>query len=317
MYRRRARVVLAALTLASLVLITVDFRSDGRSGEGLLGGLRGAATAVFAPLQEGLTAAVRPVGDALGSVGDLFRLRAENQRLRQRVDELSQRRESFANLRRENEQLRSLLDMRERIRLETIPARTTALAPPNYEWTISIDAGASDGVTRDMPVVNGDGLVGRVIQVTDDASRVLLAVDPQFAASARIASSGEVGPITGQGGGLLSFEPLDSEAAIEQGDTVVTSGYRNGVYPSGIPIGTVESPGEPSTRLQRTVGVRPFVDFTSLDHVLVIEHRPGEPLPPLEGFEDVPLDLPDAVGPTPGATGTPSPGATGTETPAP
>lgn len=293
--QRRARVLLAVLSLVALVLITIDFRSGGSSDGGPMDQLRGVATTVFSPVQEGLATLVRPVGNAVGSVGELFRLRAENERLRSRLRDLEQRRESFRDLQRENTELRSLLDMRGRVQLETVTAQTIGFAPSNYEWTISLDVGAEDGIRRDMPVINADGLVGRVIQVSPGAARVLLAIDPQFSAASRLASSAETGIISGEGGRLMTFEPLDSEAAIEQGDTVVTSPYENGLYPSGIPIGSVEAPGEPSTRLQRDVGVRPFVDFTSLNHVLVLLHRPGEPLPPLEGFQDVPFTPPDVA----------------------
>lgn len=290
---RRARIVLGILSLVAVVLITIDFRSDGASGEGPLGQLRGMVTAVFAPVQEGLAVVVRPVGDAAGAVGDLFRLRAENAQLRDRLEQLEQRRRSFSELERENEGLRSLLEMSRRTEIETVGARTIGFAPSNYEWTISLDVGSRDGVARDMPVINADGLVGRVIQVSSGASRVLLAIDPQFSAASRMASSGETGTISGRGGGLMTFQPLDSEATIERGDTVITSSYENGLYPSGIPIGEVEQPGEASTRIQREVGVRPFVDFTALDHVLVLRHHPGEPLPPLEGFRDVPFTPPE------------------------
>lgn len=304
MYRRRARILLAALSLAALVLITIDYRAGGPAGRGPIDQLRSVATTLFAPVQNGLATLVRPVGDVAGSVTDLFRLQSENARLRERLERLRERRESFEDLRRENAELRSLLDMRERISLDTITARVIALAPSNYEWTVSLDAGADDGVRRDMPVVDGDGLVGRVIQVTPRACRVLLAIDPQFHAASRLASTGETGTITGQAGGLMDFQPLDSEATIEQGDTVVTSSYENGLYPSGIPIGSVERPGEPSTRLQRDVGVRPFVDFTRLDDVLILRHTAGEPLPPLEGFEDVPFSPPTGTdrSPTPRPT---------------
>lgn len=311
--QRRARIVLGILSLVAVVLITIDFRSGGASGQGPLGQLRGAVTAVFAPVQEGLAVVVRPVGDAAGAIGDLFRLRAENEQLRDRLEQVEQRRRSFSELERENEELRSLLEMSRQIETETVGARTIGFAPSNYEWTISLDVGSRDGIARDMPVINADGLVGRVIQVSSRASRVLLAVDPQFSAASRMAVSGETGTISGRGGGLMTFQPLDSEAVIERGETVITSSYENGLYPSGIPIGEVEEPDEASTRIQREVGVRPFVDFTALDHVLVILHRPGEPLPPLEGFRDVPFTPPqrapaDDRGPGGGASPSPRPG---------
>ena len=109
------------LVLASLVLITIDFRSD----DGPLEGLRRIATAVFEPVQRGVGGLVRPVGDAFSSVGELFDLRDENARLRERLEELESHRQSFADLERQNTELRGLLGMRERLGLdETLVART-------------------------------------------------------------------------------------------------------------------------------------------------------------------------------------------------
>lgn len=313
--RRRARVLLAVLVLTTLVMVTVDFRSGGAGGsDGPLGRLRDGVTVVFGPVQDGLATLVRPIGDAVGTVGDLFELRAENARLRARLDELTDRRRSFDDLARENDQLREMLAMRDREDYESVVARTVALGPSNFEWTIIIDAGADDGLARDMVVLNGDGLVGKVIQVTPRASRVLLAIDPNFAAAARIGGNGETGTVDGRGGQPMLFNPLENpEAQIEAGDEVVTSSYSSGVFPPGIPIGEVEDPGDPGSRLAREVTVRPFVDFTRLDHVLVILNSPVPDVPPLDddGLEFVPPR--SSPGPSPSPTGSPAPGPSPTE----
>ncbi|MCC5949945.1 MAG: rod shape-determining protein MreC [Nitriliruptoraceae bacterium] len=282
MSQRRARVLLAVLLVAALVLVTVDFRSEpgGRTD-----GVRGVVTTVTRPLQDGVSALVRPFTTLGDTVNDLFATRGENRRLREQVATLQQRRASAADLERENVELRELLAIRDRTELPTVTARTVALAPSNFEWTITIDVGSNDGIERDMPVIDGDGLVGRVIQVTPNASRVLLAIDPTFAAAARVADSGEIGTIDGRGGDPMLMRPLDPEAGIEVGDEIVTSSYQGGVFPAGIPIGTVSSVPESASRLTSEVLVNPFVDFTRLHHVLVILVDPTEDVPPFEGSE--------------------------------
>lgn len=296
------------LVLVSLVLITIDFRSE----DGPLDGLRGVATTVFGPVQRGVGGLVRPIGDAFSSVGELFDLRDENARLRERLEELESRRQSFADLERQNEELRGLLGMRERLGLdETLVARTISFAPSNYEWVITIDAGSADGVTRNMPVINGDGLVGRVVQVTEHASRVLLAIDPNFAASAQTARQAEVGSIRGRGGDLMLFRPIDPEPVVEPGDEIVTNQYEYGLFPSGIPIGSVEEVGEATTQLEREVLVRPYVDFTRLDVVMVILRVPVETPPPVPDRPDEVPSIPDdLVSDDESPSPTPSPGGT-------
>lgn len=280
--RRRVRVLLVVLVLAALVLVTVDFRSgDG----GPLDRLRGGVTALLRPVQDGLATVVRPVGDAFGGVGELFRIRADNERLRERVDVLERRHRSTADVERENAELRELLAMRDHTGVEGVTARVVSLGPTSFEWVLTIDVGREDGIERNMPVVNGDGLVGRVIQVENHAARVLLAIDPNFGAPARHAGNGEAGTVIGRGGEPMLFQPFDPEASVEPGDEIVTSSYQSGAFPGGIPIGTVAGVGEVTAGLVRDVEIRPFVDFTTIHHVIVVT---SEPVAELPAFEDAP-----------------------------
>lgn len=288
--QRRARTLLVVLLFTALVLITIDFRGGD---DGPADRLRNGVTVIMRPIQEGVATLVRPFGDLGGGVRDVLATRAENQRLRDELADLEVRRSSSVDLQRENQQLRQLLDMRDRTALDTVAARTVALAPSSFEWTITIDVGTADGIERDMPVVDGDGLVGRVIQVTPDASRVLLAIDPNFSAASRTARVGEIGSIDGRGGDPMVMRPLDPDADIEVDDELVTSSYQGGVFPAGIPIGTVSEVVDTGSRLTREVLVSPFVDFTRLDHVLVVLTGGVAELPPFEGTEGLEFTRPD------------------------
>lgn len=307
--RRRARVLLAVLVLVALVLVTVDFRTGGNEGRGPLGWARGALSSVLGPVQEGLATIVRPIGNAVGTFSEVFELRAENERLRARLQALEQRRVSYEDVVRQNDELRSLLELQDAADMESVAARVIDLGSSNFDWTITIDVGARDGVERDMVVINGDGLVGRVIQVTNAHARVLLTIDPNFGAPARVARNAETGPITGAGGKPLVFSPFNPEAEVEAGDEIVTSQYSNSSFPSGIPIGTVEEPGDPEGLLTRLVTVRPFVDFSRLDVVLVVLRNPDEPIFPDRLPPDLPFNPPllnPEPGETPSASDTPS-----------
>lgn len=298
--RRRARILIGVLLVVSLVLVTLDVRG----GEGnLLERLRGTATTVLAPIQDGVSTLTRPLSDGTSNIRELFRIRSENAELQERVDELEQRRRARSDLERENQELRDLLDIRDHADLDTVAARAVALAPSSFEWTLTIDVGANDGVERDMPVINGDGLVGRVIQVTPTSSRILLAIDPSFSASARAGRTGEIGTMSGRGSDPMLMRPIEPSADIEVGDEIVTSSYAGGVFPGGIPIGVVTDAGEPTARLTRNIQILPYVDFTRLHHVHVVLNAPVEPVPPLDGTADIPfvpppvqrdLDLDDA-----------------------
>lgn len=290
--RRRARVVLAVLVLVSLVLVTADFRSDEG---GPLDGVRRVATAVFAPVQASATAVVEPVGRFFTGVGDLATTFEDNQRLRERVAELEERRRSTDDVARENDELRALLGMQEGRGWETVSATTIGIGPSNYEWTITIDVGTEDGVAEDMAVVDGDGLVGRVVLAERSTSRVLLTIDPNFAAAARVAGNGEVGNLSGRGSELLLLDLLDPGAEVGPGDEVVTSSYAFGVFPPGVPVGVVEALDEETPDLTRSVRVRPYVDFTSLGALLVVRTFPEDEPPEVPLAPERDLDPPQLV----------------------
>ena len=289
--RRRARIVLVVLVLAALVVVTIDFRAGD---DGVVEQVRGVVTSVLRPVQDGVTVLVRPLADGVSGIGDVFNTASENRELRDRVEVLEERRRTLTDLERENDELRRLLDVAESRDDVTIAARVVALAPSTFEWTVTLDVGSDDGVRRGMPVIDSDGLVGRIVQVGSRASRVLLAIDPNFSAAARLASNGEIGPVDGRGGEPMIFRPLDPDVAIEVGDEVVTSAYQGGMFPAGLPIGTVSDVGDATvTGLRREVRVQPFVDFTRLHHVLVVAHDPAEELPPLSATPDEPFAPPD------------------------
>lgn len=283
MYQRsRARALLAGFVFAALVLITVDMRA-GRTGP--LDRVRGLTTTAFGPIQEGVSTVTAPIGSIFSSVRELFDLRGENQRLRERIEELEAGQVRYDELVRQHDELRTLLAMAREEQLEGIGARTIANSPSNFEWLITIDVGSMDGVELDMPVVNAQGLVGKVIQVGATSSRVLLVIDFTFFAASRDLENDEIGFTRGQGGGLMRFQPIDPEGAFAAGDRIATSSYEYGVFPAGIPIGEIEDPGETTSGMNRTILVRPYVDFTALDAVFVVFHGQQEVLPPPEPLD--------------------------------
>jgi rod shape-determining protein MreC len=263
---RRTRVLLVLLLAASLALVTVDVRSNG---DGPLDKVGGALSAAVGPLQDALASALRPVGNFFAGFGKVAGLRRQIRDLESDNAVYKQRELGVGDVERENEQLRALLGMRDRLKLDFLAAEVIGVGPSNFESSIVLDRGTSDGIRKGMPVTGAGGLVGRVIAVTATTSRVMLVVDPSSGISARLASTGELGVCKGSGGNRLRFELLDSSAGAEVGDEVVTSGHEGSLYPPGIPIGIVD---EVSGRagLRRNVVVKPYVDFTSIDHVLVV-----------------------------------------------
>ncbi len=319
--RRRARILLVLFVVVALVLVTLDFRSEP-TGDDLASRLRGAVGVVLGPVQNGLSTLVRPISSAASNVGELVEIRAENARLRAQLARTEERRLSYDDVVRENDELRAQLGFRDRNELDTVTAQVIAQGASNFEWTATLDVGTDDGVRPDMPVVNGEGLVGRVIATSPSTSRVLLTIDPNFGAAVRVAETGVIGSLAGDGNEPLIFEPLITDVGIEVGQELVTSSYLGGTYISGIPVGVVTRADVEDGQLSRTVDVLPFVDFSTLGLVSVVMTDPVEEVEPLEldptpKFTVPPVDPQrpaDEVPPIPEPNVAPSPSPTGSDT---
>jgi rod shape-determining protein MreC len=277
---RSTRLLVFGLLVAALVTITVDARG-GR--EGPLATVGRGFGAVIGPLQEGVAAVVRPVGSFFTNVFRAGTLAEENAALREQITLLQRQGQEVLSLRRENEELHRQTDLRARLGFETMGASVTGEVPSNFEWGIYIDRGSVDGVTVDMPVIAGEGLVGRVVQVYPTSAEVMLIIDPDSAVGARLSSSGERGILLGQREEPLRLEFIDPDTEVEPGETVETSGYQieeglEGLFPSAIPIGVVDRVEADQSDLTLTVLVRPNVDFSRLDYVSLVTGTTGVPV---------------------------------------
>jgi rod shape-determining protein MreC len=269
---RRARTVLALLLVAAIVLITIDFRQpDG----GPVDRLQRLAIAVFGPLQQGASAVVRPVANLAALPAELGGLRDQNRRLEAEVARLRAQERTHQDVLGENRRLRGALGMARRCGCRTVGAAVVASSGSNFQLSVTVAAGTRQGVARGMAVLDADGLVGRVTQVTSDYATVLLVTDPTSGIAASLARGHAPGIVKGSGSQLLSFQPVRAGTRIRPGDPVVTQGYQGGVFPAGLPVGVVErvDPAGAASLVPR-VAVRPYAVLGALDVVAVVVERP-------------------------------------------
>ncbi len=158
-------------------------------------------------------------------------------------------------------------------------ARVIAADPAAAFRTVTIDKGAADGVRRDMAVLSPLGVVGRVIdEPASHAAKVQLIVDRTAGAGAFIDRTGAGGVVVGSEGDTpLRMEYVSNLADVSVGDLVMTSGL-DGIYPRGYVIGRIEKV-ERGSGLYRLIAIRPRVDFSSLDTVLLVTGaQPARPV---------------------------------------
>jgi len=296
MFSRRTRFLLAILVVASLTFVILDLRggegpfaSVRAVGANVLGGLERAAATVFSPIT-GAGSWWSTMRDQSGQITDLTR---ENQALRSELEQLTNDKARAAAL-------DGLLKVASVGQYRFVPAEVIAIGPvQDFSWTVTIDAGRNDGIEQDMSVINGAGLVGRVLKTTASTSTVVLIVDQGSAVGGRIAGTGEIGIVSGTGSQeTLEFELLDPLADVRVGDALVTFGSKGGrPYAPGLPIGQVVEVQGKGGQLTRTAIVAPFADMSQLSIVGVVTKPPREDprdsvLPELGDLSIVPTPAP-------------------------
>ena len=269
--------VAAVLVLFSLALITVYFRE---SEEGTLHSAQRIGLSVAMPFEVAGERIARPFRDAWGWTSDLVGAKQENEKLRKQLEALRQKVIQEQTAVSENDRLRDLLSF---VDGPSFPAGFTGVStrvvgrPPSaYNQQVLIAAGSSAGVRRNDPVVTQDGLVGLVTNVTSNGAKVTLLTDQSSAVSAIVLESGSAG--------LVRHGPSDSSALVldrvgkdefvEEGNLVITAGWRSGklesLYPRGIPVGMVKSVGQQDVDLYKRIQVAPLVNFDALAEVIVL-----------------------------------------------
>lgn len=270
---RSTRSLIAGLIVVSALTMTVDARSGGT---GPLAGIGGALLTLISPLQRAVAAVTAPIGSFVTSVTRLPELRSENEDLRARVAELEQRVATEGIDRERLAELEGLLDLEASLGEETtgVAAQVIASGLSNFEWTVTIDKGSSDGIEVGMPVLSEAGVVGVIVQVGLASSVVQTLLDPGTSVAGRL-PGGVTGLVEGRGAGDLRMGLIDPGAPVTAGDVVVTAGFSvpgagGSVFPQGILIGRVSRvlPGDASP--ERFVEIRPTVDFAALSVVLVV-----------------------------------------------
>lgn len=274
---RSTRVLVVALVSISLVTITVDYR-EGTDGP--LASLGDGALAVVSPLQEAVSKVTHPIGNFFSTLFRLPSIRHERDLLRERVDTLeTQLAEGRADQARLTE-TEALLGLQESLgqRIETTGAQVIANGVSNFEWTITIDKGSSDGIHENMPVVASAGLVGHVVNVGTSSSVVQLIIDPDSSVAGRLDVSRQTGLLSGEGQDDLQMSLVEPTVEVAPDEHVVTAGYRiagvaESLYPPNVLVGTVSRVLDEDSATEKFLTVRPAVDFSSLSLVLVVLSR--------------------------------------------
>jgi rod shape-determining protein MreC len=265
--RQRTGYLFIAVTIVHIGLISAQVNTD--RGVPVL---EAVTFGTFAEVQRAASSVIGGVRTSWGDYLALQGVRSDNERLRQDVARLQIALQQERAQAQQSRTFEQLLELRSQAQLATVAAGVIAgSASPDFR-TLTIDKGTRDGLRPDMAVLAPAGVVGRIITPSARAAKVQLLIDRNAAAGALVERSRAQGVVEGTGGDLrLNY--VSGTADVKVGDVVVTSGI-DGIYPKGFVVGQIESVERGSGTFGAIV-IRPAVDFSSLEAVLVVVAPPA------------------------------------------
>jgi rod shape-determining protein MreC len=271
--RRQVVVYVVLLAIAMLILAF--------SSSPPVTGLRRGVGYAMAPIQEVLRGTGQTIGSIFTAFGEIERLRIQNEELARRLNEVEAQNQGLASLRAQNELLTQLLDVHSSFEYETVAAEVISKRITDQERAISLDRGADVGIEVDDAVIGpGGALIGQVVEVGANFSRVLLISDTRINVAGLIESSRAVGLISGQLGQPLEMVNIPAEVTVTVNESVVTAGIElsagiRSPYPKGLLIGLIAGVSRSPDQLFQTALVTPVADLDRLEYVLVITNYEG------------------------------------------
>ena len=287
----RSALVAIVLLVVSLLLMTFDVRS---SSEGLGATFRSGAQFVAAPFQAGINAVVTPVVGFADGLANLAGLRQENEWLRERIAELESEVIRVDHLQDQVEELSVLLGLRLEGDLQelAVVAEVTGRAG-NLDPAMFINRGTDDGVHPGQPVVDGQGALVGVVSESGERSSVVTPITSRRSPAVTVRLAGDRrGIVEGLGTGGMQLSILDAEAAVAEGELLITFGPfgESDAYPKGLYVGTVMESALPRSGVIR-VDVEPIGDLDRVEYVGVLPWPPSpDQLSEETGEASIPAD---------------------------
>ncbi len=274
---RRRRFTLILLVLASLTILTLDFRDTGpvqSAGD--------VVASVFNPVRSGAAWVFHPFGNLWNSAFNYSKVDKKNKALQRKVDKLEAEKHQDNIDERLYRQLLAQAHITYLKDLPTVAAQVTSGPVSNFQDTIEIDRGSGDGVKVGMAVVTDQGLVGRIAEVHGGRATVQPITDPNLLFYVKVydkadkTDPGALGKAHGTGPGrdIQIDDGIPVNVRVTKNDPVFTSGEKTSTYPPGIPVGTVRTVAPTTDRTQLAVSVNPYVAFDRLSIVRVVLWEP-------------------------------------------
>ncbi len=269
--RDRRLPILLLVVLASLfILMSVQVRRQEA------GAPEGSLMRIASPAVRAVSAVSDSVAGAWSNYVDLRGARQRTASLEEQLTLLRLENQKLEEARMENSRLRTLLELRDALSVESVPANVVGSSTRGISRTLLVNRGTESGIRKNMPVVSAAGIVGRVWSVSPGLAKIQLITDSAAGTAVIVQRTRVQGILLGAGADLCTLEYIFRADDVSKEDLLVTSGL-DGIYPKGLAVAEVgEVSG--SGRLLRRITAVPRVDFNQLEEVLILR-RTDIPVP--------------------------------------
>ena len=258
------------ITIIILVIIVVFSNMEANTSF-----FENIANKLVMPVQNGLTYLKNKVSGNSTFFTDINNLKSENENLKEKNSQLEQSLRELENIKSENETLKEYLGLTEKYgEYKTVPGYVINKDISNYSKIIVINIGKKDGIEENMTVIADEGLVGHVVSVTDNTTKVRTIIDTSSSISCLMSTNKEsiVCKGTLDSNTELKAMYISTDANLVQGDSIDTSGL-GGIYPKGIHVGTIKKIVTTKNITDRYAIVETAVNFNKLNTVLVVKNN--------------------------------------------
>jgi rod shape-determining protein MreC len=304
---RRRGIVFTVLLVTTVLLMA--FSSNPAVRE-----VQNGVSFAFRPIQGALDEAARAVSSVASAVSEIDRLRVDNTALRDENERLAAENSRLQEIRRENESLTALLQLRAGLDFTTVATSVIARESSEFRRLVVIDRGSDDGIAvGDVAVAAGGALAGRIVEVGPASAKIVLLTDGDSTVIGQLSTNAATGEVVGELGGVLIMRQIDASETVAVGDEVVTAGIELGggvrsPYPKGLLVGQVVDVKRDANDVVQTAYLQPAAQLDKLEFLLVITDYEGG-LPPIEeqpvdcgGGGTLPQGEQPCISPTPRAT---------------
>lgn len=270
-FRNKYLIIFLCITVVLIVIISFSAANAYRTGvaENGTGIVITSVSKVFQSIGDGVSSFFKYFGDKK-------HLAEENKRLTDEYADMQNQLRKYESYKVENENLRSLLDLKQNITdHETVAAEVVSKDASNWFNIFVVDKGTAHGIQPKMSVVSHGGLVGHVVDAGANWAKISSIINADVSVSGMNTRTGDICIVSGdvelENQGLCKMIYINKDADLEVGDIIETSGL-GGLYPKGLVIGTVKEKRIDVNSIDQSAVIEPAVDFTKIREVLVIEY---------------------------------------------